>query len=94
MGWEFLSVISLKKKVNHFDLFPEVCVYRRLFRQQQRFTKYFIIAGKQWQLSDKQKQSNGTQSDDSEQDYKQIKVDEQNNMLAYLALMQGDWRPV
>lgn len=71
-----------------------ICFRKSVFIRQQQHLKYFIIAGKQWQLSDKQKQSNGKQSDDSEQDYKQIKVDEQNNMLAYLALMKGDWLPV
>lgn len=47
------------------------------------------MAGKQKQLSDEEQQSNGKQSDDFGDECKQIRVDKLNNMVGYLALMQG-----
>lgn len=39
-------------------------------------------------MSDKEQQSNGKQSDDFGHESKQIRVDKQNNMVVYLALVQ------
>lgn len=40
-------------------------------------------------MSDKKQQSNGKQSEDLGHECNQIKDDKQNNMVVYLALMQG-----